>query len=77
MMSDPLTMICPVCRARQEAQPACRRCGADLQLYVHAILSRQQAIERYRAAREAGEETIAERELQYLKWLDPGFSGSR
>ena len=62
-------IICPVCRAKQDRQPDCRRCGADLRLYLKAILSNELAQRDY--AQATTPDRIAQIE-EYLNWLRPG-----
>lgn len=60
---------CPVCRATQAAQKACRRCNADLELFVHAGKSSLAARRRLTEAITAGD-AVAEAQLRdYLRWL--------
>ncbi|MEX0669535.1 MAG: hypothetical protein WD060_03645 [Pirellulales bacterium] len=60
---------CPVCRAVQPLQPVCRRCVADLGLFMRAVESRRTARRRLTRAT-AAHDTAAERRLRvYLRWL--------
>ena len=68
---EPITMLCPVCRARQIVQPQCRRCSADLELYGKALAAVQASKRRYAAALQQGDAQAAQRELEYLTWLSP------
>lgn len=68
---DELELNCPVCRARQPWQSACRRCEADLRLYVKALRSLHSAQRQAAAAREAGDESKRQATEQYLAWLRP------
>jgi len=72
-MSDqqPISLLCPVCRARQVAQPQCRRCGADLVLYGKALAAAEVSKRCYAAARHRGDDQAMRRELEYLTWLSP------
>jgi len=59
---------CPVCKATQPPLGTCRRCKADLSLYLKALHSHSDAIDRLRDASDVRER----RELQdYLRWLSP------
>ena len=62
---------CPVCRARQKQQPACRRCSADLRLVIKTRRSIETAQRHYFQARQVGEHELAARHLRYLMWLKP------
>ena len=63
-------MSCPVCRARQSARPACRRCAADLTLYVRALESGRVARERLVQATTDGDQAAVVRLRRYLVWLE-------
>jgi len=67
--SKEVTIRCPVCRARQTPQATCRRCRADLQLFVQALASRSEAGRRLAEAEQAGDAVAAESLRTYLKWL--------
>jgi hypothetical protein len=69
--SEQMTMICPVCRARQTLQDVCRRCSADLELYAHTIRSQQHARRRYEQSLAAGDQAGVEQAREYLLWLCP------
>lgn len=60
---------CPVCRATQAAQKACRRCNADLELFVHAGKSSLAARRRLTEAIAAGDAVAEARLRDYLRWL--------
>jgi hypothetical protein len=61
---------CPVCRAKQAYQRECRRCGADLSLWIKALRSlhfaQQQVLQ-------TGNQVESQRNdaLNYLRWLSP------
>ena len=63
-------ICCPVCRARQSARPTCRRCAADLTLYVRALESGGVARERLVQATTAGDQAAVLRLRRYLVWLE-------
>ena len=62
---------CPVCRARQAPQPVCRRCSADLSLYLKALDSQDYARRLHAAALRSGDRQAAEQSAAYLRWLKP------
>lgn len=62
---------CPVCRARQEPQPQCRRCDADLALYCQALAATDRAAAALLAARQRGDRETARAQADYLNWLSP------
>ena len=62
---------CPVCRAKQVAQPECRRCNADLSLYLKALRSVNESCRQIELAIINGNSQIAEKTICYLKWLSP------
>jgi hypothetical protein len=64
-------MSCPVCRAAQPWQAECRRCRADLTLYVQALESTAAARRLYQHARDTADSSRAAELLQYLRWLAP------
>ncbi len=70
-MSDEMQLTCPVCRARQIPQAACRRCSADMSLYLKALRSEEAARRRYVEACRSGDREMAARALSYLQWLRP------
>ena len=60
---------CPVCRATQTARQVCRRCSADLALFVRTRISGLAARRRLAEAVAAGD-AVAQARLQgYLRWL--------
>ena len=67
-MSTENELACPVCRAKQAYQAECRRCGADLSLWIKALRSlhvaKQQVVQ-------AARHDNCERALSYLRWLSP------
>lgn len=65
-----LEICCPVCRARQSPRAECRRCTADLSLYVRALESRRVAHERLARATNVGDQAAVERLRRYLVWLN-------
>jgi hypothetical protein len=65
---------CPACRAKQALNCCCRRCEADLQLYLHAVNSLNAASRRYTLATARSDIQSAEKELDYLRWLSPTFA---
>ncbi len=70
-MADAKEMKCPICRARQTCQPKCRRCGADLRLYIKALHSVDITQQRMLTAQQAGNSELADRLLTYMAWLQP------
>lgn len=62
---------CPVCRARQPFQSTCRRCQADLRLYVKALRSLHTAQRQAAVAHDAGDESRLQSSERYLAWLQP------
>jgi hypothetical protein len=62
---------CPVCRAKQIPQLECRRCGADLALYIRALNSVVISRERLDLAIESGDSPLAVDLLNYIHWLVP------
>jgi hypothetical protein len=67
--ADAMAIECPVCRAGQSIRSVCRRCGADLALFVHALESRRIARRRLERAIEAGNPAATARLRAYLAWL--------
>ena len=60
---------CPVCRATQTARQVCRRCSADLALFVRASASSLTA-RRQLAEAVAASDAVAQARLRgYLRWL--------
>jgi hypothetical protein len=69
-MSTENETACPVCRAKQAYQTECRRCGADLSLWIKALRSLQVAQQKVaQAARH--DEATCNKTLNYLRWLSP------
>ena len=65
-------IACPVCRAKQIARPECRRCGADLSLYLKALRSVEESKRQFANAIHNGDSQLAAQTLEYLHWLaDP------
>ena len=60
---------CPVCRAKQTPQLECRRCGADLALYIRALNSVVISRQRLDLAIESGDSHLAVDLLNYIQWL--------
>ena len=60
---------CPVCRATQTARQVCRRCSADLALFVRASTSSLTARRRFAEAVAAGDAVAQARLRGYLRWL--------
>jgi hypothetical protein len=60
---------CPVCRATQTARQVCRRCSADLELFVRARISNLAARRRLAEAVAAGDAVAQARLRRYLRWL--------
>ncbi|HEY1380215.1 MAG TPA: hypothetical protein VGF55_25660 [Gemmataceae bacterium] len=50
-----MSLTCPVCRAGNDAGPACRRCRADLALCFAVEAQRDRALAAARAAAPAGQ----------------------
>ena len=69
-MSVENELTCPVCRAKQGYQSACRRCGADLSLLIIALQSVQAAQQYIEQSLLTGEPHI-DAALAYLRWLSP------
>ena len=60
---------CPVCRATQTARQVCRRCSADLTLFVRTSAS-SLAAQRRLAEAVAASDAVAQARLRgYLRWL--------
>ena len=65
-------IACPVCRAKQIAQSECRRCSADLSLYLKAMRSVEESRRQFVDASRDGNLQLAAQTLEYLQWLaDP------
>lgn len=65
-------IACPVCRAKQIAQPECRRCNADLSLYLKAMRSVEESRRQFVNASRNGNSQLVAQTLEYLQWLaDP------
>ena len=65
-------IACPVCRAKQIAQPECRRCSADLSLYLKALRSVEESKRQFANASRNGDSQLAAQTLEYMQWLaDP------
>ncbi len=64
---------CPVCRAKQPAQPECRRCSADLALYIKALRSVEQSRQQLESAKGRGDTQLAAQTSSYLSWLTENF----
>ena len=62
---------CPVCRAKQVAQTECRRCGADLSLYVKALYSVEESRRQLELANRSGDTQLASHVSNYMQWLIP------
>jgi hypothetical protein len=60
---------CPVCRATQSARQVCRRCTADLALFVRTSASSLAARRRLAEAVAAGDDVAQARLRGYLRWL--------
>jgi hypothetical protein len=71
MHTDPTgdEFACPVCRARQSFRAECRRCGADLLLYVKALRSVVQSRQQLGLARDSGNGKMEGQVLVYMRWL--------
>lgn len=69
-------ILCPVCRAKQAPQPSCRRCSADLSLYVKALRSVNAVRTQMDTAVENGNHELASQASRYLKWLSPKSTNS-
>ena len=70
-MLDEGEFACPVCRAQQTPRMVCRRCRADLGLYVKALRSEELAKRRLVEASRTGQTDLAARVANYLRWLRP------
>lgn len=68
---DEYELNCPVCRARQPWQSTCRRCEADLRLYVKALRSLHRAQRQAAADHDSGDESKSQATERYLSWLQP------
>ena len=73
-MMSAASLKCPVCKARQDLQSTCRRCGADLALYLQALRSVETARRQYHQARQAGSPQQAAHAISYLTWLNPNVA---
>lgn len=69
-MSTENELTCPVCRAKQGYQPECRRCGADLSLWIKALRSLHVARQKIERA-ERPDDPSRVQALHYLQWLSP------
>lgn len=67
--ADSVAIECPVCRAGQSQRAVCRRCGADLVLFMRAVESRRVARRRLERAIAAGNPAATDRLRAYLAWL--------
>lgn len=70
-MSDEGELTCPVCRAKQIPRGICRRCRADLSLYVKALQSEELVRKLFAEASRAEQDDLAARAASYLRWLRP------
>lgn len=75
-LGDGLTMLeefkCPVCCARQQLQPECRRCRADLRLLMQALFALRDAQQQLQLAlAEDPSSPIANLVRERLEWLSP------
>jgi len=70
--ADGVAIECPVCRAGQSPREICRRCGADLALFVRALESQRIASRRLERAIRAGNPAATTRLHAYLAWLGGG-----
>lgn len=66
---DGPTFQCPVCRAACVARQACRRCNADLALFVRVSESSRAAWRLLEDAVAAGDDVAQARLRDYLRWL--------
>ena len=65
-------IACPVCRAKQISQAECRRCSADLSLYLKAMRSVEESKRQFENASRKGNLELVAQTLEYLQWLaDP------
>ncbi len=72
-MPDTASVLrCPACRTRQPWQETCRRCRADLTLYVRALRQHERLLARCREAIERGDRGQALRAAGELVMLRPG-----
>ncbi len=76
MIHEPNLFVCPVCRAKQVAKPECRRCNADVSLYLKTLQSLNESRRQLDLARESGNGQLASELLAYLQWLSPNESSS-
>jgi hypothetical protein len=65
------TMRCPVCRAENAEESACRRCRADLSLLVTVEQARRQAIALSASAAASGDGVTTSRHAQAAHQLRP------
>jgi hypothetical protein len=63
------TVQCPVCRATQASRQTCRRCTADLTLFIRVQESSRAARRRLVEAVAANDQAAQARLRDYLKWL--------
>lgn len=76
MTNEPNLFVCPVCRAKQVAKPECRRCSADVSLYLKSLRSMDESRRQLDLARESGNGQLASELLTYIQWLSPNESNS-
>ena len=69
-MSIENELSCPVCRAKQAYQAECRRCGADLALWIKALRSLHVARQQVKRAG-LHDSASFDKAQTYLRWLSP------
>jgi hypothetical protein len=71
-MIMPEEFQCPVCRAKQQLQPECRRCHADLTLLMRAVLALRDTQQQLKIAIAQNPNCDTAKTLrERLNWLSP------
>ncbi len=56
--------------------PECRRCSADVSLYLKALRSVDESLRQLDLARESGNSQLEGALVTYIQWLSPSESSS-
>ncbi len=56
--------------------PECRRCSADVSLYLKALRSVDESLRQLDLARESGNSQLESALVTYIQWLSPSESSS-